>query len=534
MPRFPGETPPRLAADFAQGEPSLAPFLGPSLSEVERGALPRAGSLLDTAGRLALVAALRGQAGAARGTPAQERSLALLQEEGTLAVLTGQQPGLFLGPLLTLHKAVSAVALARRLEARLARPVVPVFWIAAEDDDLSEIDTLHCAGPAGLAVVRLFGDGPPRERRAYASLEVGPELARAASEAAALLPPTEGGRRLAERLAGAAAEGTPVRAFARLLGGLLGPLGLVVADPSDPALKTLLAPLFAREIEDPFRTVRGAGEAAERLARLGYAAQVRVESDRPALFLVEEGRRARAEGAAARAAVAAGAARLVPDVLLRPVCQDALFPTVAIVAGPSEIAYLAQAGEAYARHAVPRPALALRLSAILVEPEVGRFLDERRPSLATLRAIPSALVPRAEPPAAILELERDAAALDAALARLGERLSAEAPPLAEMVAGARRKIAFEAGRVADRTRRGLDREGEALRRRVARARERLFPDGRLQERVLSPLPLLARWERLPEILLDLYDPHDARPLLVRLPEEAAAQESPRSSAVQAR
>jgi uncharacterized protein YllA (UPF0747 family) len=522
---MPGERPSRLVQEYLAGDPSVAPLFGPPLSALDAPTTPRAGSLLDAAGRRALAAALRAQPGFLAELRPQADAIDALEEEATLAVLTGQQPGLFLGSLLTLYKALSAVALARRLAARHRRPVVPLFWIVAEDDDLSEIDAILLAVGRGVPrAVRLFEDGrETRERVPYAALEARRDLARAAGEVAAHLGGTPGAERIAALVADAARRVTPVGAFARLLGTLLGPQGLVVVDPSDPALKRLLAPLLRREIRDPLATAAGGVAAARRLEALGLHAQVTADVGRPAFFTIADGRRTRP--LAIDPALAERPELVVPNVLLRPVCQDFLFPTAAVVGGPAEIAYHAQLGEVYARHGVPRPIVVPRLSAILAEPEVARTLDAERADLAALRAGPAALA-AAAPAAAvgsheIAGVEGAAASLADALARLEARLAPTAPPLAAMAAGARRKIAFEVGRVRERARRELDQGGEARRKRIARARERLFPDGRLQERVLSPLPFLARWERLPEMLLDVYDPTDARPALIRLPADDA-------------
>jgi hypothetical protein len=226
--------------------------------------------------------------------------------------------------------------------------------------------------------------------------------------------------------------------------------------------------------------------------------------------------------------------RIAPGVLIRPAYQDYLLPTVAYVGGPAEVAYLAQLGETYERHGVPRPIVVPRLAAILAEPDVARFLDRESPNLALLREAPALLAGDAAvpPPGEIAALESPGAALDEALARLGEALAAQAPPSAAMVESSRIKIRREIERVAQSASKQLDREREAQRRRVARVRERLFPDGRLQERVLSPLPFFARWPGLVDALVNAYDPVDARPLLVRLPGRSPNPQGPGGEALE--
>ena len=528
LPGMPGGAASRLFDDYVRGDAALDPFFGRRVrTAADFAPPPREGSLLDTAGRRALVEALLSSPGRIDGARAQEEAIAALAEEPTLAVVTGQQPGLFLGPLLTLYKAVATVALARQLEARYRRRVVPVFWLVAEDDDFSEISETRLVDAAGAThAITLDADGD--EKRTYASLRAGPSLESAGARVAALLSADGAhsrGETIAAAVCAAAREFTPVRAFARLLGSLLADRGLVILDPSDARIKALAAPFVRRELEQPLASSRGAREAGARLEALGYHAQICIDEDRPALFEVQGGRRTRiaaAEGPDGRGAGAPAALveTIAPGVLIRPAYQDYLLPTVAYVGGPAEVAYLAQLGETYERHGVPRPIVVPRLAAILAEPDVARFLDRDAPDLALLREAPAQLAaavdPAAPAPAEIAALHTPLAALDEALARLGEALAAQAPPSAAMVEGARTKIRREIERVAQSAGKQLDRERETQRRRVARVRARLFPDGRLQERVLSPLPFLARWPGLVDALVNAYDPLDARPLLVRL------------------
>ncbi|MFN0150760.1 MAG: bacillithiol biosynthesis BshC [bacterium] len=509
---MPGGDASRLIADYVRGEPALDPFFGrrvASLDDFEPP--PRTRSLLDAGGRRALVKVLRDSPGVVPSAAAQQESLAALEDESTLAVVTGQQPGLFLGSLLTLYKATSVIGLARRLSKRLSRTVVPVFWLVSEDDDLSEIsETRLVTGKEESRLVRLFPDPAAAEKRTYASIR-GRDLSEsAARQVVDLLPEGPARGEIIDSLLASAREETPVRSFAKLLGSLLAPYGLVILDPSDARIKQLAAPFVAREMRALHATAAAARAAGERLEDLGYHAQVRVDGERSALFDVRDGRRARADAASAVESIA-------PGVLIRPAYQDFLLPTIAYVGGPAEVAYLAQVGESYERHEVPRPVALPRLSAILVEPETAAFLERSRLDLASLRNGGGAPAPEAPLPDELLAVRDPAESLDAALLALSARLASIAPPLEAMVGGARKKIRHEIERVIESARKQLDRDAEMLRRRSARARERLFPDGKPQERVYSPLTFLVQWPDLIETLIDAYDPSDARPILIALP-----------------
>lgn len=512
LPGMPGGEASRLIEHYVRGEPALDPFFGRRVSSLaDFDPPPRAGSLLDAAARRALVAALRDTPGVVPDAAPQQASLAALESESTLAVVTGQQPGLFLGSLLTLYKATSVIGLARRLQTRLSRPVVPVFWIVSEDDDLSEIaETRLAVGKEGSRVVRLFPDAGAPPRRTYASIPARDRLAIAANEIATLLPGGPGRDAIGEALRASAGEETPVRAFARFLGLLLARHGLVVVDPSDPRVKALAAPFVRRESSALHATAAAARAAGAALEARGYHAQVRVDGDRSAFFDVRDGRRARADAASAAECAA-------PGVLIRPAYQDYLLPTVAYVGGPAEVAYLAQVGESYERHAIPRPVILPRLSAILLEPDAAAFLARIGLGLDEFRRSAGAATSDAPLPEELIGVQDPARMLDEALRALSEKLAGVAPPLEAMVGGARKKIRHEIDRVLESARKQLDRDGDALRRRGARVRDRLFPDGRPQERVYSPLSFLAEWPDLVERLIDEYDPSDARPLLVTLP-----------------
>ena len=335
----------------------------------------------------------------ARGAPAAARATAArLRDAGTVAVVTGQQAGLFGGPLYTLLKAITAVRLARRLAAEQGTAAAPVFWVDAEDHDLDEVRGCHVlSGELERVPVSLDIGAPPGTSAAAVVLD--DSLRDVLDALRAALPPTEFTAEILDALAASYAPGVRlVDAFARWLDRLLGPHGLVVFDASDPAAKPFVGSLFKREVGSPGRTARLAADAGAELTALGYHAQASPAPGAVALFRLDDGRQSIravdgtfASGGRALAAqtlledIDTEPARFSPNVLLRPVVQDTLLPTVAYVAGPNELAYLGQLRRIYAAFDVPMPVIYPRASVTFVDTATVKFLNRYRVDFAQLQ-----------------------------------------------------------------------------------------------------------------------------------------------------
>jgi len=254
-----------------------------------------------------------------------------------LVVTTGQQPGLFIGPLYTVYKALSAIALARRLERERRVPVVPVFWVAGDDHDFAEANHTWFLNAAGELVQIVL-----RERAADAPLvpvarePCGPEIAAALAQLREGTPDTEFKAAVIEWLERwYRAEATLADAFAGALDALLGPRGLVVLRAYATSAKRAAAPWVLKGLDhtlpDGYTPVLlEARQGRDRLQRDGDVFVTRRSGERFTRAELE------------RLAVEAPD-RLSPNVLLRPVVEAALLPTVAYAAGPAELQYLQDA-----------------------------------------------------------------------------------------------------------------------------------------------------------------------------------------------
>lgn len=448
---------------------------------------------------------------AARGAPAEARAAAeRLAEPGALAVLTGQQAGLFGGPLFTLLKALTAVRLARKLALEHDATVIPIFWVDAEDHDLDEIRSCTVLD-SDLALQRVTLDLGTPPGTSAASVQLTGSIREATARLRALLPPTEFTADLITRLDAAYAEGTRlVEAFARWIDTLAGASGLVVFDASDAAAKPLVQSVFARELQGTGETARLAAAAGAELVTRGYHAQVEPSSDAVALFQLDGARepiRVRSSGfmvgdrpvgtKSLMHEVETHPARFSPNVLLRPIVQDALFPTVAYVAGPNELAYLGQLRDVYARFGVPMPVIQPRTSATIVDAATLKFLRRYEVAFEHLQPRDDVTLNRllaSRMPNEIEHTLRDTeTAMAERLASLEHAVPTIDPTLAGAVQSTKGRMERDLRNLRGKIIQAAKRRSDTLRRQFHRARAQTFPDGTPQERGISAVYFLNRY-----------------------------------------
>lgn len=404
-----------------------------------------------------------------------------------IVVTTGQQPGLFGGPLYTWNKAMSALALADELEAATGIPTVAVFWAATDDADFAEAASTTVARVGGLDVLRATAaprPGAPMSRAILGDLR---EAARQLGDASGSAPDPRA--LLAAMEAYGAPERTHGDAFVLLLRTLLAPLGVPVLDASHSAVRAASEPSIraaiarARDIESALATRAAAIRAS------GHDPQVDDVAGLSLAFVYDHGVKRRL--AVAEAARASG--WLTPNVLLRPIVEQALLPTVAYIAGPGELAYFAQVSAVADTLGVQCPLAVPRWSCTLLEPHLGALLERLGVSLADLD-VPGALEGRIAHGAMRDDTVRALRELHAATAALPHALSVESAPLGldAAVVGAARSLAYRLDRLERRVVAAIKRRETAQMRDVATLRAALRPRGMRQERVLNAIPLLTR------------------------------------------
>jgi bacillithiol biosynthesis cysteine-adding enzyme BshC len=472
-----------FSSAFFSGEPSALAFLPRDF----RDPTARVASAREAAARRASPALLQVLAEQqARLPPSAARAahLQTLGRGGAAAVVTGQQVGLFLGPLYSFYKAASAVAAARALQAESGVPCVPLFWLQTEDHDHAEVASCLVMGTdGGQANLALAPEAASEARVSMAHRRLGAEVTQLVD---ALEGALGGAPAAAEVISLVRTSYAPGRTFAQAFAGVLAAIfaddGLLILDPRDARIAAAAAPLYGRALDGAAALEATLNARGAALGQAGFDEQIAVRDACSLLFFHAGdagGPRFRLRRAAGGAGwELSGAARTVADAevrralaieplrfstsaLLRPLVQDTLLPTAAYVGGPGEVSYFAQLGPLYDALDVPPPLVVPRARFRVVDVATRR-------RLAALDLSPAdAERPRAE---LVARLAAKAGAhAGASPEALRARVAAAVAPLVDEVGRAAVAADPGASRAVDRTRATVDRAFQRLVARYERA-----------------------------------------------------------------
>ncbi len=518
----------KLAADYAYDFRAVAPFFSGDPADRSAWADAIARTQAHSRRRADIAAVIASQQ-ERRGAPTRAREAGRALADGnTVAIVTGQQAGLFGGPLFTLFKALTAIKLAEQVSRDHKVPAVAVFWIDAEDHDWEEIrsctvfdDTLT---PRSVSLPARPASEQPAP---IATITLDQSIVDALDEVERLLAPSEFRESL---IAGLRRAYTPGRgmadAFGRWMEEVLGHRGLIVYDSSDAASKPLVSQVFARELSMPGQTVKLAALAGSDLTARGYHAQVHGHDAGLALFHLDGGRRAirqqdgrflvgdqQYDAATLVEQATTAPAGFSPNVLLRPIVQDTLFPTICYVAGPNELAYLGQLRGVYEHFGVPMPLFYPRGTATILDSAALRFLTKYKLPLEALQAQDEAalneLLKTQIPPVVEESFTEAAQAIDAQMASLIQTIPTLDPTLEGAARSTLERMQRDLQNLHGKMIHAAKRRDETLRRQFIHARALAFPGGHAQERTVGFLSFLNQYgpafvDRLDEELpLDL-------------------------------
>ncbi len=434
-------------------------------------------------------------------------NIKLLREEDCVAVVSGQQAGLFTGPLYTIYKALSAVKMTECLRGRGFK-AVPVFWIATEDHDFEEVSKIEFVNSQGdLTTIK------NEPKRCYENLPVGyveldESVKSSINELFEDLPHTEFTDELKKTIEETWISGIDYGdAFARLLTKFLGKFGLIILCPLDVRLKRLATEVYVEAIKKSDEIVSAIRERSEELEKIGYHAQVLVTEDYFPLFWQAKDKTRHAlkknENGTFKAKdiereftldeladlAANEPERFSPSVVLRSVVQDYLLPTICYFGGAAEIAYFAQSAEVYRILERPVTPIFHRQSFTIIESKHGKTLDKYDLELKDFFGGIENLLPKIveeflnkEMAQIFSEVEEK---INIELNRLDQNLSPLEPTLADSLANRRRKIIYHLANIRTKFHHAQIRKDEIIHRQIETAFTSLVPHKALQERTLN-------------------------------------------------
>lgn len=442
------------------------------------------------------------------------KNIQRLRETDCLAVVSGQQAGLFSGPLYTIYKALSAVKLAGCLTQRNNK-AVPVFWIATEDHDFLEVAKAEFIGrDCKLTHVEVSTD-LHQEGQPVGRVIIDSSINAVVDRLLELLPSSEFTPDLEAVLRDAWRPGrTYSEAFARMMTSMLGRHGLVLLDPLDQRLKELAAPLYASAALRAHEIATAIEVRSRKLVEAGYHAQVTASENSFPLFIhdasgarhalirspdgeyttKQEDKAYTVEELSELAL--AHPEQFSPNVTLRAVVQDYLLPTIAYYGGAAEIAYFAQTAEVYRLLERPITPILPRSSLTMIERHTGRILERYGLTLEDLFTGPENVLKRVVEEYLGAEtarsFEKTEGAVNSDLDNLREQLRSIDPTLADALETGRRKINYQLEGLRTRFHRAQMARDEAAHRQLLRAFDQLCPNKELQERHINVTSLLAR------------------------------------------
>lgn len=444
---------------------------------------------------------------------------------GAAAIVTGQQVGLFGGPMFSLYKALTAVKLAAEASAA-GVDAVPVFWIATYDHDLAEVN--HVALPkadGGLEVIATPSHAAPGAP--VSAVRLGEEIVSVVEQAATLLGDGDATTLLRETYRPGETLGT---AFARLFARLFADWGVIVLDASDPALHRIAEPIYRAAIEKSFLLSSDLIDRGIQLEGAGYHQQVKVADSSVLLFMLRDGARTAihhrpyeyggdefliGSGSTAEKIsqwellklIESAPEQFSPNVLLRPIVEDYLLPTLAYTGGSAEAAYFAQAGAVYELLLGRVTPIVPRYSATIIEPKMQRLMEKHGVSVSEVLAgyepLRQKIAAKNVPEDLQAAFERTRKTLEGNLATIKEKLTALDPTLVDAAETSGSKIQHQLEKLYSQAARAEAQKGALVARHAEILSQSLYPGKELQERAIGGVYFLARYGK--DLLGELYD-----------------------------
>ncbi len=514
----------RLFNDFLYNFDRVSRFYQPSGLDVSALVARAPKVAAQTFSRDAVADALADQNALAGAGDLTFANIERLRQKDSVVVITGQQAGLFTGPLYTVFKALTAIKLAEHLRAQ-GLNVVPMFWVASEDHDFEEVNHTRLINREGQLVTITYAGCSPKEGKPVGHVKLNEKISENIDQVVAALPESEFMPRLVEDLRDSYKAGANFAdAFGRMMIKLFGKFGVVLIDPLDDRLKAVAGEIYASAMSNAPEFASRFLNATAQLEASGYHAQVYANSEAAPLFMLDEGRRTamtrRDDGRfyLKGSEKSFGAAELLetvqrcpscfsPNVTLRPIVQDFLLPTLAYIGGPAEIAYFAQLRPNYGLLNRVDPVALPRASFTLIEKRHAKTMSKYDIKFTDLFAgfeeVMKMVVERSLDQNTATAFDEIEKVFDDQLDKLNASLTAVDPTLADALKGGREKILYQLHNLRTRFVHNRGKRDETTRQQIERLFAALYPNKNLQEREVNVFYFLARYGY--ELIDRIYD-----------------------------
>jgi len=456
--------------------------------------------------RREVAAILREQNVALGSGPETEKNLQRL-ENGAVAIVSGQQVGLFGGPAYAFYKALTAIESARELSLSGVE-AVPIFWMATEDHDVDEVR--HATWFYDGKLMNLTLPAPQEDGRPVGKVHLGSEIEMLLLEIKDSLS-GPGGEEIFELLRSCCTpQDTYGSSFGKLFTRLFSPHGLILLDPLNSKLHALAAPILHSALEQRDELDEALLQRDKELETAGYAPQVKITSKSTLLFALHDGKReviSAANGNFLFGRKSMAREELIrkvtehpeafsPNALLRPVMQDFLLPTAAYYGGPAEIAYFAQSEVLYQKLLGRMPVLMPRADYTLIDPKAVRILEKYKLKVEDAwlgsQALRKKMYSTNIPKKLARSFDGSLRQIEKSVETLHKAIREVDPTIQGTIARAEKRIQYQVEKLRSKTGQALDRHEKVIEQHASFLENLLYPHKGLQSRDLSFLPFLLR------------------------------------------
>lgn len=437
-----------------------------------------------------------------------------LESKKTFAIVTGQQASLFGGPMYTIYKTITAIKLANLLNEKYSNyNFVPIFWMEVDDHDFDEVTSTNILNKENKFTTLKYDDGLEEEtnRGSVGNIKFNSNIELTLETLESSLRDNEFKGNISFLLKDCYKVGNTFKeSFKKLLFNLFDEFGLIIFDPQDNSVKNLLLPIFEKEISNyATHTTTNVLRSAE-LEEV-YHAQVKVKpinlfySDKTGRHLIEptengfrfKGKRKKLNKEELLNMLYFDPSAFSPNVLLRPICQDFLLPTVAYVGGPSEISYFAQVMPNYAFFNIVVPILFPRSSATIIEMRQASIIDKYKLSLADFTTDENMLIEKVIKQISDFNLDelftKSEDEIKSSLNLLRTNLLAVDETLAQPIEKSFSRIEQTLSTLKDKSKNAEERKHKTVVNQLQKIQNLIYPNNTLQERELNFISFVGKY-----------------------------------------